>query len=438
MAPKTARQRTTNLLGLEQGLLGLARVVGLAHRHLKLDVVFVAEETDERWVCRAVAGDANSFSITLDDGPAKDAAYSQLLVEGRIGSVIPDTSSDTSTAELPSTKARAIGAFIGVPLHLSDGTLYGSLCGMDHDPDPTLGERDVRFMTMLAELMVDDLEEQRRLAQLRLNLEGLIETESIDIACQPIIDLRSGDCIGVEALSRFRKPFGLPDKTFADAEGVGLGLELERLAIREAWKVLPLLRPEQFLAINVSPSALLELAGRAQRRHDLPLPNLVIEITEQSVVESYADLRNVMAPLRRDGLRLAIDDAGAGYASLHHIVELQPDFIKVDRSLVDGVADDRARRVAVSAFVLLSLDLGATVIAEGVECPRDLSCLRDLGVHAAQGYLLGRPSTRRADLTRWSESEPSQMRGVRGRANGEARPGEVATTTLTRVPVVQE
>jgi EAL domain-containing protein (putative c-di-GMP-specific phosphodiesterase class I) len=101
-------------------------------------------------------------------------------------------------------------------------------------------------------------------------------------------------------------------------------------------------------------------------------------------------------------LRIAVDDAGAGYASLHHIVELQPDFIKIDRSLVHGVADDHARRVAVSAFVLLSLDLGATIVAEGVERPSDRSALCDLGVHAAQGYLLGRPSTCDSDLNRLS------------------------------------
>jgi EAL domain-containing protein (putative c-di-GMP-specific phosphodiesterase class I) len=158
-----------------------------------------------------------------------------------------------------------------------------------------------------------------------------------------------------------------------------------------------------------SRDALLELGRRAQLRTDLPLSQLVVEVTEQSVVRCYGDLRDVVAPLRAQGLRMAVDDAGAGYASLHHIVELQPDFIKVDRSLVHGVADDHARRVAVSAFVLLSLDLGATVVAEGVERPRDLSTLCDLGVHAAQGYLLGRPSTREGDLAKLAAQIPSDL-----------------------------
>jgi EAL domain-containing protein (putative c-di-GMP-specific phosphodiesterase class I) len=145
----------------------------------------------------------------------------------------------------------------------------------------------------------------------------------------------------------------------------------------------------------------LTLAARAVARDDISLENLVVEMTEHDVVHKYAALRDELDPLRERGFRIAIDDAGAGYASLRHIVELRPDFIKIDRSLVNGIANDHARRVAVSAFVLLALDLGATVIGEGVERPCDLDVLADLGVHAAQGYLLGRPSTRTDDLARW-------------------------------------
>jgi EAL domain-containing protein (putative c-di-GMP-specific phosphodiesterase class I) len=393
-----------------QGGAGIDRVVELAHRHLGLDVVYIAELTGGKRVCRAVAGDAASFGFTLGDGQPADGTYSQLLVAGAIPNVIPDTSADRRVAGLPGTTRGGIGAFIGVPLRLSDGTFYGTLCGMDHEPDGTLSKRDVLFMTMLAELIVYELDEQRRQDKLRVDLCDLIEADGIEIALQPVIQIESGRCLGVEALSRFPEPFGPPDRVFADAEVVGLGLELERLAIREAWKVLPLLGPEQFLAINVSPGALVELARRAQLRDDLPLESLVVEITEQSVVHSYPELRDALAPLRRQGLRIAIDDAGAGYASLHHIVELRPDFIKVDRSLVHGLADDEARRVAISAFVLLTLDLGGTVIAEGVERPSDLIALGDLGVQAAQGFLLGRPSTDRADLARFTASVQREPR----------------------------
>jgi EAL domain-containing protein (putative c-di-GMP-specific phosphodiesterase class I) len=403
-----SQEAIKSLMASEKGQVGLDRVVDLAHRHLGLDLVYITELTADELVFRAVAGDTDSFNVTLDDGRPSDGAYSRLLVEGKIPSVIPDTTSDARVADLLATKKAGIGAFIGVPLRLSEGDLYGTLCGIDREPDPTLGERDVRFMTMLAELIVADLDEQRKQDHLRVALSDLIETDNIAIAYQPMIELRSGDCLGVEALARFPHPFGPPDRLFAQADSVGLGLELERLAIRQAWHALESLRPEQFLAINVSPDALLELARRALLRSDLPLTQLVVEITEQSVIKCYADLRDVIAPLRAQGLRIAVDDAGAGYASLHHIVELRPDFIKIDRSLVHGLADDQARRVAVSAFVLLSLDLGATVIAEGVERPRDLSALCDIGVHGAQGYLLGRPSTHTEDLAKWA-APPSRV-----------------------------
>lgn len=393
-----------------KGGVGLDRVVELAHRHLGLDVVYVAELTDGKRVCRAVAGDAASFGFTIDDGPPADGTYSQLLMAGAIPNFIPDTSVDRGVARLRGTTGARVGAFIGVPLRLSDGAAYGTLCGMNHLPDHTLSRRDVRFMAMLGELIVFDLDEQRRRELLRTDLMDLIDAQGIDIAFQPIIDLHSEACLGVEALGRFPERFGAPEQTFSDAESVGLGLELERLTVRQAWKVLPRLRPQQFLAINLSPSALLEMAGRARERNNVPYDKLVIEITEQSIVRSYPELRESLAPLRAQGLRVAIDDAGAGYASLHHIVELRPEFIKVDRSLVQGLADDNARRVAVSAFVLLSLDLGGTVVAEGVETERDLAALRDLGVPAAQGFLLGRPSIEEGHLQCWTGPAPRQLK----------------------------
>jgi EAL domain-containing protein (putative c-di-GMP-specific phosphodiesterase class I) len=257
----------------------------------------------------------------------------------------------------------------------------------------------------------------------------VVDTERVDIAYQPMMDLSEEQCIGIEALARFPKPFGPPDLTLAAAKTVGLSLELERLAIRQAWKIIPALGPGQFLALNVSPDALVELARRANLRTDLPLSQLVVEITEHSAVESYAALHNELAPLRQQGLRIAVDDAGAGYASLRHVLELQPDFIKVDRSLIHGIADDHARRVAVSAFLSLALDLGSTVVAEGVERPADLATVRDLGLHAAQGYLLGKPTVNPDVVSRWIGAPgPGTGDLPAGASNGRSRPRKAATT----------
>jgi len=388
-------------LSLDSERVGLDRVVELTNRHLGLDVVYITELTDTRQIYRAAAGDAASFNIEVNDGPTSQATYCRRLAAGDIPNVIPDAVADPRVADLPMTRDARIGSFIGVPLRLSGGELYGTLCALGHRPDPTLDERDVRFMSMLGELLTGDLDEQRRQERLRSRILELIETENLDVAYQPIIDLRNDRCIGIEALARFPEPFGGPDETLAAAQRLGLSLELERLVVRHAWKVLPRLGAGQFLALNLSPDALVELARRANLRQELRVDQLVVEVTEHTVVESYAELHRELGPLRRRGLRIAVDDAGAGYASLRHVLELRPDFIKVDRSLIHGIADDHARRVAVSAFLSLALDLGSSVVAEGVERPQDLVTVRELGLHAVQGYLLGRPTTSRDALAEW-------------------------------------
>lgn len=389
-----------------EGPVGIERVVELAHRHLGLEVVYVSELIDGERIPRAIAGDAASFGFEVGEGVPAEGSFSQLLVTGAIADVIPDIARDPATATLRHTLAFGIGAFIGVPLRYSDSSTYGALCGMSHKPDYTLSKRDVRFMAMLAELIVYDLEEQRKLQRSRADVSKLIESSALEIAYQPIVDLQTGRYLGLESLARFPANLGTPDKALPLAHSVGLGLELEQLAVSMAWPTLSLLKADQFLAINVSPGALMQLAIRGQQRTDLSFDQLVVEITEESVVHSYEELREAISPLRERGLRIAVDDAGAGYASLHHVVELRPDYIKVDRSLVHGLADDHVRRVAMRAFVHLSHDLdGSMVVAEGVERRADLSILQELGVQAAQGYLLGRPSTSAEDVARWTSPD---------------------------------
>jgi EAL domain-containing protein (putative c-di-GMP-specific phosphodiesterase class I) len=405
------------------GRLGLDRVLALAHCHLRLDAVFLAELTGTGQVFRAVAGDVTAFEAILADGGRGDRSYCGQLVAGAIPSLIPDTAADAGVSDLAVTHRAPIGSFIGVPVRLSDGTSYGALCGLGHAADYTLDERDVRFMSMLGELIVPELDEQRAQERLRADIMRLVDTDRVDIAYQPIIDLREERCIGIEALARFPDPFGPPDETLIAAKTVGLSLELERLAIRNAWQIIPYLGPRQFLALNVSPEALVELARRANLRTDLPLDQLVVEITEHAAVESYAALHRELTPLRRRGLRIAVDDAGAGFASLRHVLELQPDFIKVDRSLIHGIADDHARRVATGAFLSLAVDLGATVVAEGIERPADLRAVRDLGLHTAQGYLLGEPTMNPEVLARWIGARQQGRAYVpAGRTNGHSRP----------------
>ncbi|QYF89126.1 EAL domain-containing protein [Arthrobacter sp. PAMC25284] len=375
--------------------LKIERVLELARTHLQMEVSFLSQFTSDKQIYRAADGDAESFGITLGDGPELPTTYCQKMVEGHIPNAVPDSAAEPVVRDLATTIDRRIGSYIGVPLRLSDGSLYGTFCCLGHNAE-SLSSRDVGFMALLAEVLVEELDSQHRLNQERSLIAGILTTQSIAIAYQPIVNLHDGRRLGLEALSRFSA--GPPDVIFQTAHAAGLGVDLEALAVRCAITVLPRLATDQYLAVNLSPAAALELSSRAVDRPDLDLGRIVLEVTETAAVESYETLRRSLAPLREQGLRLAIDDAGAGYASLHHIVELRPDIIKIDRSLINGMALNRSRRSAVRAFTALAEDLGAATVAEGVETTPDLKTARELGITAAQGYLLGRPTLDPADL----------------------------------------
>ncbi|MEA2274305.1 MAG: hypothetical protein QOI98_3013 [Solirubrobacteraceae bacterium] len=374
------------------------RVLSLVRRHLQMDVSYVSEFTGGKQLYRALDGDADSFKLTIGEGPELSKTYCQRMVEGEIPNVLPDSQADPRVRGLTTR----IGAYIGVPLRLSDGTMYGTFCCLSQKAE-AVDERDVQFMSMLAEVLVEELDAQHRLAYERTRIGALFHGQSLQMALQPIVDVHDGRCLGVEALSRFPVGFGAPDVVFEAAHKVALGLELEQLAVRKAVRFLPDLAANQYLSVNLTPSAAFEAAHRVFQEVSASLHLLVLEVTENAAVEGYTAFRRRLAPLREQGLRLAIDDAGSGYASLHHIVELEPDIIKIDRSLINGLATDPARRSAVRALVALAADLGATVVAEGVETTADLNVVRDLGINAAQGFLLARPSTEPSALAEWSQ-----------------------------------
>ena len=236
------------------------------------------------------------------------------------------------------------------------------------------------------------------LAGARLRVTSVLASEGVIVAMQPIVDLGSGKLVGVEALARFCDGRA-PDLWFDEARDVGRGLDLDRLAFRRSLAQLPLLPRDCYLSVNATPEyALSGLLTTDLLQSDVPLARIVIEITEHARVSSYSDLQAVLTPLRERGVRLAVDDTGAGYASLTHVLNLRPSIIKIDRSLITNIVDDAARRSLVTALVLLAGDLCASVTGEGIESPVELQTLAALGVHCGQGYLLARPST---DARRW-------------------------------------
>lgn len=242
------------------------------------------------------------------------------------------------------------------------------------------------------------------LASMRTDVERSLASGGPAIVYQPIVDMASGAVVGYEALSRFpdERP---PDQWFERAARVGLGVELELAVVRWALEGLPSLPTTAYLSVNISPATLCD-----PRLYDAigvdSAGRVVVELTEHVPLDDYCQYREAMLRLRMIGVRLAIDDAGSGYSSFRHIVDLKPDIIKIDGSLVHGVHLDPSRRSLMIAFVSFANDLGATLVAECVEVSEEAEVLRKWGVRYGQGWHYGRPQL----LAAMQESDPADGR----------------------------
>jgi EAL domain-containing protein (putative c-di-GMP-specific phosphodiesterase class I)/CheY-like chemotaxis protein len=289
------------------------------------------------------------------------------------------------------------------------------------------GTLSVELTTNVIEELVGLLDEQKRVETRRDLLrrrmtEVLVDESSFSMVFQPIVSLDDDAVVGAEALARFaHRPLRGPQLWFAEAEGVGLREKLELAAARKAIAALPELPPDIYLAVNVSPSTVSSSRFRA-----LVSPaegvRLVIEITEYAAVEDYGHLGARIAELRELGVRVAIDDTGAGFASLTHLLRLDPDVIKLDRSFVEAIDSDQSAQALASGIVAFGARSGAEVVAEGIEKGEQLAALVELGVQHGQGFHLAMPGPL-----------PLAPRGDRGE-NGAAPGRQGASCARRRAP----
>jgi EAL domain-containing protein (putative c-di-GMP-specific phosphodiesterase class I) len=241
----------------------------------------------------------------------------------------------------------------------------------------------------------EDLAGANRARRERLagRIRRLIGGEGLEVALQPIVDLASGETVGAEALARFTDVDGRPistEDTFLDAHALGLGTELELAAVRLALATHDRLPEGLYLALNTSPTLLAgdDLLGTLAAHDRRPL---VVELTEHHAVEDYFALGRALDDLRAHGIRVAIDDVGSGFSSFRHVTRVNPEILKLDRSLVCGIDDDPVRQALAAAIVAFAAEVGAVVVSEGIESESELACLRGLAVGLGQGFFLGRP-----------------------------------------------
>jgi PAS domain S-box-containing protein len=247
----------------------------------------------------------------------------------------------------------------------------------------------VSFSAASSALLAERLMAMRREAHRRAEVAAILADRAFAPVFQPIVDLGSGEVVGYEALTRFDSG-ERPDICFANAWAVGLGEDLELATLEAALEAARHLPAGRWLDLNAAPRLLEDPA----RLHaiiagaDRPI---VIEITEHETVTDYPRLRQAVRSLG-GAVRLAVDDAGAGAANFAHIIELRPDFVKLDFSLVRGVHADLGRQALVVAMRHFARTAGCRLVAEGVESEQEAGALEGLGVEYGQGYLFGRPA----------------------------------------------
>ena len=400
-----------SLAKLEQELRSRETVLRSLSR---LEIAETAEETAAQ-VCReALAIDGIEAAILVGFMPARQAVllgatHMQQIPRGLTG-VFPserteqlyeragagpwiETQRPDSAPEGQSIFGAGVACVVNAPLMWKDGTLgVISLASSGHPSESVVAERlstAREFGLVAGALLGPMLGERARLEEIQARVQAIIERREFQPVFQPIVELASGRTVGYEALTRFADG-RRPDLWFADAAMAGVGVRLEVATMSAAQDDATFLPPDTYLSLNVSPAlataflplvATLEAATR----------DTVLEITEQVPVESYVGLRAVLDHLRGH-VRVAVDDAGAGYAGLRHILEIRPEIVKLDIALVRGVNADPARRALISSMVAFAAETNCALVAEGVETKAELATLRGLGVTFGQGYLFGRPA----------------------------------------------
>jgi EAL domain-containing protein (putative c-di-GMP-specific phosphodiesterase class I) len=224
-------------------------------------------------------------------------------------------------------------------------------------------------------------------------IRGMIDSRALETYFQPIVDLRSGEVVGTEALSRFAQvPVRPPDAWFAEAATLGLGVELELAAVARALERLDRLPSGMYLSLNASVEAIMSDNFHAAMS-DVPAERIVLELTEHTQIADYSSFNRTVESLRSVGMRLAVDDAGSGFASFNHVLNLAPDVIKLDISLIRGIDHDPAKQALARALLRFGSEaFGTTFVAEGIETKGELGTVQSLGFHSGQGFILGRPS----------------------------------------------
>jgi EAL domain-containing protein (putative c-di-GMP-specific phosphodiesterase class I) len=385
------------------------QLLAVARTQLGMQVAWVSEFVGADQVLRFVSSDPGVEAPREGDRLPLDGSFCTRVLSGRFPALIPDALAVPEAALLDVTSQLNIGSYVGVPLVGPQGVTVGMLCAIHESASPGMSARDLAAVQLLAELLRELQDRALSAAKVvadrdavRDALLRVIAGEGRHPVLQPIVDITSGRALAAEGLTRFTAPSAVdsavgevrsPAQWFDDAARLSLGDQLELAA---AASVLDLLDgggipSDVTLTVNLGPGVLLG-PGLPQLLEGRPLDRIMLELTEHAPISDYDRLTSALRPYREAGLRLAVDDAGAGYASLTHVLAVRPDWLKIDMALTRGADVDLARRTLLCALVSFAETIGSRVVAEGVETVPQLAALRGCGIELAQGFLLARPS----------------------------------------------
>jgi EAL domain-containing protein (putative c-di-GMP-specific phosphodiesterase class I) len=392
-------------------------ILDAVREHLGMEIAFAARFVDGQRQFTHLSA-AFPLPVKPGDGEPREQSYCHHVLEGRLPELIHNAADYPFAQTLPVTSGLPVGCHMDVPLRLSDGRVYGTFCALSRSPDYSLTERDLMTLRAFADLAAGQIEQdleksEARAADLR-RVQAALSAGEPRMVLQPIHSLATGRPVGAEALARFGDGRA-PDLWFAEASRCGVGEKLELAAVRAAVDALPFVPEPLYLSVNASPGLL--LSGLLEEPlSQAPAQRLVLEITEHAAIDDYRLLRSALAPLT-DRVRLAVDDVGAGYSGLRHILDIGPDILKLDMSLTRDVDHDAARRALIAAMVDFADGIGCRIVAEGIEREGELAVLRDLGVGAGQGWHFSR-----------GLAPAAAGRYLRGEPDAEPAPDQAART----------
>ena len=253
------------------------------------------------------------------------------------------------------------------------------------DRDRLLSDLTATTVRLRGVLQTPNSDRQQPTAE---DIDRELRDPQAQVFLQPVVRLPSCHVVGFEALTRF--PWSTPDRWFQQAWQCGVGLEFELAAVRRALHRLAELPSDVYLAINVSPISLISPELAALTATSDP-DRIILELTEHEPISEYELYRSYLAALRQTGPRVAVDDAGAGYSSLRHIIQLEPDIIKLDRGITSHCHDDPVRQALITSLATFTEQTHISLVAEGIETADEAAALVSFGVAFGQGYFFGPP-----------------------------------------------